>query len=116
MSTSPRREDRVDGRELAEKFSANLARDRRLTTSGRDIRDYWRPQSMGAAHRAAQLTLPISTSKRLARISRTLGSFALEQREPNKYATGTLSLEEPQSIARWIDRYFAEILGCDWDY
>ena len=45
-----------------------------------------------------------------------LGSFAVKGWEPNKYVTGTLALEDARSIAGWIDRYFAEVLDCDWDY
>jgi hypothetical protein len=45
-----------------------------------------------------------------------LASFALREWAPNKYVTGMLALEDARSIARWIDRYFVEILGCDWDY
>jgi|SRR5215467_9426393 len=45
-----------------------------------------------------------------------LGSFAVTEWEANKFVTGTLVLEDARSIARWIDRYFAEVLGCDWDY
>jgi hypothetical protein len=45
-----------------------------------------------------------------------LGSFALSEWALNKYVTGMLSLEDARSIARWIDNYFVEILGCDWDY
>ena len=45
-----------------------------------------------------------------------LGSFTLEEWEPNKYVTGKLALEDARSIACWIDRYFAAILDCDWDY
>jgi hypothetical protein len=45
-----------------------------------------------------------------------LGSFAVDEWEPNKSVTGTLALEDARSIARWIDRYFAEVLDCDWDY
>ena len=45
-----------------------------------------------------------------------LGSFAVEEWEPNKSVTGTLALKDARSIARWIDRYFAEVLDCAWDY
>jgi hypothetical protein len=45
-----------------------------------------------------------------------LRSFAVEEWEPNKSVTGRLALEDAGSIARWIDRYFAEVLDCDWDY
>ena len=45
-----------------------------------------------------------------------LGSFALEEWEPNKYITGMLVLEDARSVAEWIDHYFVAILGCDWDY
>ncbi|MBT1509760.1 hypothetical protein KIP88_04535 [Bradyrhizobium sp. SRL28] len=45
-----------------------------------------------------------------------LGSFALEEWEPNKYINGMLALEDARSVACWIDHYFVAILGCDWDY
>jgi hypothetical protein len=45
-----------------------------------------------------------------------LGSFALAGWAPKKYITGVLALEDARSVARWIDHYFAAVLGCDWDY
>ena len=45
-----------------------------------------------------------------------LGAFTMQEWEPNKYVTGTVTLEDARSIARWIDRYFAEVLDCASDY
>jgi hypothetical protein len=43
-------------------------------------------------------------------------SFSVTDWEPDKYVTGTLALEDAKLIADWIDRYFAEVLGCDSGY
>lgn len=45
-----------------------------------------------------------------------LESFVVGEWEPNKSVAGTLALEDARSTAHWIDRYFAEVLDCDWDY
>jgi len=33
--------------------------------------------------------------------------------EPNKYATFELSGINANAVAKWIDRYFVRILGCE---
>jgi hypothetical protein len=54
--------------------------------------------------------------QRLSALGSFAVSFAVKEWEPNKYVAGTLALDDARSIARWIDRYFAEVLDCDWDY
>jgi hypothetical protein len=45
-----------------------------------------------------------------------LGSCDLTEWEPRKYATFRLHLNEPRTVAKWIDRYFVDVLGCEQEY
>lgn len=45
-----------------------------------------------------------------------LGDAVIESFEPGQYVTVRLQVVDVYSIARWIDRYFEQVLAADNDY
>jgi len=46
----------------------------------------------------------------------TLGQCAVVEWEPRKFVAFSVEMDDARTIAKWIDRYFSEVLGCDGDY
>lgn len=45
-----------------------------------------------------------------------LDDFVVMAWEPNTFATFKVAGDDPRKIAKWIDRYFSEVLACKQDY